>query len=70
MDGAGRRGRGVSGRRVAGEMGRWRRGGDDSGVVVSESGVTKVWMDELVGYAFEDETRAVVRAFFETCRYA
>lgn len=42
----------------------------DVRVVVSESGVTKVWMDELVGYAFEDETRAVVRAFFETCRYA
>ena len=45
-------------------------GGDDSGLVVSESGVTKVWMDEIVGYAFDAETRAAMVEFFETCRNA
>lgn len=45
-------------------------GGDDSGLVVSESGVTKTWMDEIVGYAFDAETRAAMAEFFETCRNA
>ena len=50
---------------VGGEL-----GGDDSGLVVSESGVTKVWLDEIVGYAFDHETRAAMAEFFETCRNA
>ena len=45
-------------------------GGDDSGIVVSERGVTKVWLDEIVGYAFDDATRAAMLEFFETCRNA
>ncbi len=32
-------------------------GGDDSGLVISESGVTKRHGDEIVGYAFDAETR-------------
>ena len=47
---------------VGGEL-----GGDDSGIVVSESGVTKVWGDEIVGYAFDDETRAALVEFFDAC---
>ena len=40
--------------------------GDDSGIVVSESGVTKTYGDEIVGYAFDAETRAALVEFFET----
>ena len=50
---------------VGGEM-----GGDDSGIVVSESGVTKCWGDEIVGYAFDAETRAALVEFFETLYYS
>ena len=46
---------------VGGEM-----GGDDSHIVVSESGVTKIYSDEIVGYAFDSETRAALVEFFET----
>ncbi len=49
---------------VGGEM-----GGDDSGIVVSESGVTKAYGDEIVGYAFDVETRAALIEFFETLYY-
>ena len=44
--------------------------GGDSGLVISERGVTKVWLDEIVGYAFDDATRAAMVEFFETCRNA
>ena len=47
---------------VGGEL-----GGDDSGIVVSESGVTKVWGDEIVGYVFNAETRAALVEFFAVC---
>ena len=47
---------------VGGEM-----GGDDSGIVVSESGVTKCWGDEIVGYVFNRETRAAMLELFRTC---
>ena len=50
---------------VGGEM-----GGDDSGIVVSESGVTKTYGDEIVGYAFDAEPRAALVEFFETLYYA
>ena len=50
---------------VGGEL-----GGDDSHVTVSESGVTKLWGDEIVGYAFNDETRAAMVEFFDTCYHA
>ena len=50
---------------IGGEM-----GGDDSGIVVSESGVTKRWGDEIVGYAFDGETRAALIEFFASCYYA
>ena len=49
---------------VGGEM-----GGDDSGIVVSESGVTKTYGDEIVGYAFDHETRTALVEFFETLYY-
>ena len=49
---------------VGGEM-----GGDDSGIVVSESGVTKIYSDEIVGYAFDPETRAAMVEFFNTLYY-
>lgn len=42
-------------------------GGDDSRIVVSESGVTKVWGDKVVGYAFNPETRAAMVEFFAAC---
>ncbi len=42
-------------------------GGDDSHVVISESGVTKSWGDEIVGYAFDAETRAALVEFFDSC---
>lgn len=50
---------------VGGEL-----GGDDSHVVVSESGVTKVWGDEVAGYAFNPETRAAMVKFFASCYHA
>jgi hypothetical protein len=50
---------------VGGEL-----GGDDSGIVVSESGVTKVWNDEVAGYAFNPETRAAMVEFFAACNNA
>ena len=46
---------------VGGEM-----EGDDSHVVVSERGVTKTYGDEIVGYAFDPETRAALVEFFNT----
>ena len=49
---------------VGGEM-----GGDDSGIVMSESGVTKTYGDEIVGYAFDSETRAALIEFFDTLYY-
>lgn len=49
---------------VGGEM-----GGDDSHIVVSESGVTKIYSDEIVGYAFDPETRAAMVEFFNTLYY-
>ena len=49
---------------VGGEM-----GGDDSGIVVSESGVTKTYGDEIVGYAFDPETRAALVEFFASCYF-
>ena len=39
-------------------------GGDDSHIVVSERGVTKIYGDEIVGYAFDPETRAALVEFF------
>ena len=50
---------------VGGEM-----GGDDSGIVVSETGVTKRVGDEIVGYAFDSETRAALVEFFDTLYFA
>lgn len=50
---------------VGGEL-----GGDDSGIVVSESGVTKLFGDEIVGYAFSSETRAAMVEFFAASYYA
>ena len=50
---------------VGGEM-----GGDDSHVVVSERGVTKIYGDEIVGYAFEPETRAAPIEFFNDCYHS
>jgi hypothetical protein len=47
---------------VGGEL-----GGDDSRITVSESGATKPWNDEIVGYAFTPETRAALVEFFVTC---
>ena len=44
-------------------------GGDDSGIVMSESGVTKTYGDEIVGYAFDSETRAALIEFFDTLYY-
>jgi hypothetical protein len=49
---------------VGGEM-----GGDDSGIVVSETGVTKTYGEEIVGYAFAPETRAALIEFFASCYY-
>ena len=50
---------------VGGEM-----GGDDSYTVVSECGVTKTYGDEIVGYAFDAETRAALVEFFDTLYFA
>ena len=44
-------------------------GGDDSGIIVSESGVTRIYGDEIVGYAFDSETRAALVEFFDTLYY-
>ena len=40
--------------------------GDDSGIVISEEGVTKMFAGQIVGYQFDPETSAAVREFFET----
>ena len=50
---------------VGGEM-----GGDDSGIVVSESGVTKTYGEEIVGYVFDPETRSALIEFFKTLFYS
>ena len=50
---------------VGGEM-----EGDVSHVVISESGVTKEYMGQIVGYAFDAETRSALVEFFTTCYYA
>ena len=47
---------------VGGEL-----GGDDSGIIVSETGVTKMFAGEIVGYQFDEETRAALIEFFTTC---
>ena len=39
---------------------------DDSGIYTTEKGVFKFYGDELVGYAFDSETRAAMREFFDT----
>ncbi len=49
---------------VGGEL-----GGDDSGIIVSESGVMKRWGDEIVGYAFDGETRDALIEFFNSLYY-
>ena len=49
---------------VGGEM-----GGDDSGIVVSETGVTQTYGEEIVGYAFDPETRSTLIEFFSSCYY-
>ena len=41
-------------------------GGDDSGIVISEEGVTKIFAGQIVGYQFDEETSAALREFFET----
>ena len=41
-------------------------GGDDSGIFVSERGVTKRYDDQIVGYAFDSETRDAMIEFFNT----
>lgn len=41
-------------------------GGDDSGIVISEEGVTKMFAGQIVGYQFDEETSAALREFFET----
>ena len=47
---------------VGGEL-----GGDDSGIIVSETGVTKMFAGVIVGYQFDEETRAALIEFFTTC---
>ena len=47
---------------VGGEL-----GGDDSGIIISEEGVTKMFAGEIVGYQFDEETSAALREFFTTC---
>ena len=47
---------------VGGEL-----GGDDSGITISETGVTKMFAGEIVGCQFDPETSAALREFFETC---
>ena len=41
----------------------------DSHIVVSESGVTETYGDEIVGYAFDPETRAALVEFFDMLYY-
>ena len=50
---------------VGGEM-----GGDDSHLIISERGVTKTYGDEIVGYAFDPETRAALAEFFASCYWS
>ena len=50
---------------VGGEM-----DGDDSHVVISESGVTKEYMGQIVGHPFDAETRFALIEFFTTCYYS
>ncbi len=50
---------------VGGEM-----GGDDSHLIISERGVTKTYGDEIVGYAFDPETRADLVEFFASCYWS
>ena len=37
-----------------------------SGIYTAEKGVFKFYGDELVGYAFDSETREAMREFFDT----
>ena len=39
---------------------------DDSGIYTTEKGVFRFFGDELVGYAFDRETREAMREFFDT----
>ena len=39
---------------------------DDSGIYTTEKGVFRFYGDELVGYAFDMETREAMREFFNT----
>ena len=39
---------------------------DDSSIYTTEKGVFKFYGDELVGYAFDRETREAMREFFDT----
>ena len=39
---------------------------DDSGIYTTEKGVFKFFGDELVGFAFDRETREAMREFFDT----
>lgn len=41
-------------------------GGDDSRITVSEMGTWKTWNDEIVGYAFDRETRAALLELFSS----
>lgn len=50
---------------VGGEL-----GGDDSDIILSESGVTKRWGNEIIGYAFGKETRAALVEFFSMCYHS
>ena len=45
-------------------------GGDDSHLIISERGVTKTYGDEIVGYAFDPETRAALVEFFASCYWS
>lgn len=45
-------------------------GGDDSGIVVSETVVTKLFGDGIVGYAFNEETREAMIASRVAARMA
>ena len=47
---------------VGGEL-----GGDDSGIIVSETGATKMFAGEIVGCQFDEETRAALIEFFTIC---
>ena len=45
-------------------------GGDHSHLIISERGVTKTYGDEIVGYAFDPETRAALVEFFASCYWS